>query len=213
MPKMSYMAKAPWDQAGQVRLFARRVSAVRRGELRGAGGGQDCGDYRPERAGCIDLGRMWPHPALQRRGRRAEWNKAVRQLAVIDEAIASTTSADCKARLRMLRAGSPPRKTISNSTTGSRSTRWADLPGAMESWAHNFMYRVNDISSLGNVTSTQNRFVQENYVAKENQLRKALAIQPPAEVAARGLRQGASSTGPTKRKTPPASTSTATARR
>ena len=30
----------------------------------------------------------------------------------------------------------------------------------MESWAHNFMYRVNDISSLGNVTSTQNRFVQ-----------------------------------------------------
>ena len=44
---------------------------------------------------------------------------------------------------------------------------WNDLPGAMESWVRNFTHRVTDISSLGNVMSTQNRYVQVNYVAKE----------------------------------------------
>ena len=53
---------------------------------------------------------------------------------------------------------------------------WTDLPGAMESWARNFVYRVSDISSLGNVVSSQNRFVQLNYVKKENELRKGLAV-------------------------------------
>ena len=53
------------------------------------------------------------------------------------------------------------------------------------------MYRVNDISALGNVVSMQNRFVQLNYEKKEDQLRNAMAIQPPADVVARGLRRGA----------------------
>ena len=60
----------------------------------------------------------------------------------------------------------------------------------MESWTHNFMYRVNEISSLGNVVSMQNRFVQLNYEGKEDQLRKAIAIQPPADVVARGSPPG-----------------------
>ena len=67
---------------------------------------------------------------------------------------------------------------------------WKDLPGAMPSWVANFTHRVTDVSSLGNVVSTQNRYVQLNYVTKEKQLRKGLAIQPPSGVTARGTPRG-----------------------
>ena len=68
---------------------------------------------------------------------------------------------------------------------------WKDLPGAMPSWVANFTHRVVDVSSLGNVVSTQNRYVQLNYETKEKQLRKGFSIQPPSGVTARGTHQGA----------------------
>ena len=97
------------------------------------------------------MGRVLAHAALQGRGERAELDKAVRQLAVIDEAIASAASADCKARLRMLRCRIAAEKDHIELDHKFEKYPWADLPGAMESWVHNFTYRVNDISSLGNV--------------------------------------------------------------
>jgi hypothetical protein len=189
--KMSYMAKAPWDQAGKYassRAVYRQYAAVNYGE------------HAADRiAAIIDqnepVASTWGEcgltPCFKGGADDAELKKAIRQLAVIDQAIAAATSADCKARLRMLRCRIAAEKDHIELDHRFKKYAWADLPGAMESWTRNFIGRVSDISSLGNVTSTQNRFVQENYVAKENRLRKVLAIQPPTEVVARGLRDGA----------------------
>ena len=130
-------------------------------------------------------------PPFQGGAGDVELNKAVRQLTVIDETISTTAAADRKARLRLLRCRIAAERDHIELDRKLAKYAWADLPGAMESWTHNFMYRVNEISSLGNVVSMQNRFVHLNYERKEDQLRKAMAIQPPADVVARGLRQGA----------------------
>ena len=120
--KMSYMAKAPWDQAGQYASSCaayRQYAAVNYGER-----------VADKIAAIIDQnepvastwGECGPTPPFQGGAGAAEWNKAVRQLAVIDEAIASITSAACRRGYECCAAGSPPRKTILSSTTGSRST-------------------------------------------------------------------------------------------
>jgi len=71
------------------------------------------------------------------------------------------------------------------------SWEWKDMPGAVESWAKSFVNRVADISSLGNVMSAQNRFVQKNYLLKERELRDQMVFQPPMSVLARGTLKGA----------------------
>ncbi len=190
-PKMSYMAKAPWDRAGKYassHALYRQYAAANYGE-----------NAAERMAAIIDQnepfasawGECGPTPPFKGGANASELNKAVRQLAAIDAAISSAASADCKARLQMLRCRIAAERDHIELDHKFGKYAWADLPGAMESSAREFICRVNDISSLGNVTSTQNRFVQENYVARENLLRKKLAIQPPAEVTARGLRDGA----------------------
>jgi hypothetical protein len=122
---------------------------------------------------------------------KAEFAKAVEQLRVIDGCIAAAESAAQKARLQLLRCRIAAEKDHVELNQKFNHYTWTDLPGAMESWAQNFVYRVTDISSLGNVVSSQNRFVQLNYVKKENDLRKGLTVQPPASVTARGTPKGA----------------------
>ncbi len=120
-----------------------------------------------------------------------EFAKAVEQLKVIDACIAAAPFPAQKARLQLLRCRIAAAKDHIELNQKFNQYTWSDLPGAMESWAQNFMYRVTDISSLGNVVSTQNRFVQLNYVKKENDLRAGLAVQPPSAVTARGTLTGA----------------------
>jgi hypothetical protein len=122
---------------------------------------------------------------------KAEFAKAVEQLKVIDGCIAAAQSPSQKARLELLRCRIAAEKDHIELNQKFNHYSWTDLPGAMESWAQNFVYRVTDISSLGNVVSSQNRFVQLNYVKKENELRKGLAVQPPSAVSARGTPKGA----------------------
>jgi hypothetical protein len=122
---------------------------------------------------------------------KAEFTKAVEQLKVIDGCVAVAESPAQKARLQLLRCRIAAEKDHIELNQKFNHYTWTDLPGAMESWAQNFVYRVTDISSLGNVVSSQNRFVQLNYVKKENELRKGLAVQPPSSVTARGMLKGA----------------------
>jgi hypothetical protein len=122
---------------------------------------------------------------------KAEFAKAVEQLKVIDGCIAAAESPSQKARLQFLRCRIAAEKDHIELNQRFNHYTWSDLPGAMESWARNFVYRVTDISSLGNVVSSQNRFVQLNYVKKENELRQSLAVQPPSAVTARGTPKGA----------------------
>ena len=122
---------------------------------------------------------------------KVEFAKAVEQLRVIDGCIAAAEFPSQKARLQLLRCRIAAEKDHIELNQKFSHYTWTDLPGAMESWAQNFVYRVTDISSLGNVVSSQNRFIQLNYVKKENDLRKGWALQPPVSVTARGTRKGA----------------------
>jgi hypothetical protein len=122
---------------------------------------------------------------------KAEFAKAEEQLKVIDGCIAAAPSPAQKARLQLLRCRIAAEKDHIELNQKFNHYAWADLPGAMESWAQNFVYRVTDISSLGNVVSSQNRFVQLDYVKKENELRKGLDVEPPSGVEARGTPKGA----------------------
>jgi hypothetical protein len=117
--------------------------------------------------------------------------KALAQLATIDKWISRTTSAACRERLGLLRSRIAAEKDHIELNENFTKYTWDDLPGAMESWVKNFTHRVTDISSLGNILSTQNRFVQLNYVAKENTLRKSQLVKAPSCVVALGTKEGA----------------------
>jgi hypothetical protein len=117
--------------------------------------------------------------------------KAVAQLATIDKWISRTNSSARRERLSILRCRIAAEKDHIELNENFTKYTWDDLPGAMESWAKNFTRRVTDISSLGNILSTQNRFVQLNYVARENALRKSQLVKAPSYVVARGTKEGA----------------------
>jgi hypothetical protein len=179
-------------QGGEIELHLNSLEAP----VLGVCGVENTGDWQKW------VTRLTPIPAtsgkhtlyLKFRGRdisKAEFAKAVKQLKVIDGCIATAESPSQKARLQLLRCRIAAEKDHIELNQKFSHYTWTDLPGAMESWAQNFVYRVTDISSLGNVVSSQNRFVQLNYVKKENELRKGLAVQPPCSVTARGTPKGA----------------------
>jgi len=120
---------------------------------------------------------------------KRELAKANQQLAVIDRCLVSALPAQ-QARLQLLRSRIAAAKSHIELNLSFKKYAWSDLPGPMDLWVGDFTHRVNDISSLGNVTSIENRQVQLNYVAREEALRKSLPVQPP-EVTARGTHTGA----------------------
>ncbi len=120
-----------------------------------------------------------------------DFEKARRQLQTIDKWVAAVQSPAQQARLRVLRCRIAAAKDHIELNRNFEKYGWSDLPGAADSWAKNFMYRVSDISSLGNVMSSQNRYIQRNYVAKEDTLRKTQQVKSPSAVFARGTRSGA----------------------
>ncbi len=118
-------------------------------------------------------------------------DKAVAQLKVIDKWIERVQSPGQRARLNLLRCRIAAAKDHIELNRNFEKYTWSDLPGAAESWVKNFIYRVTDISSLGNVMSSQNRYIQRNYVAKEDTLRKVQVLKAPSGVTVRGTLDGA----------------------
>ena len=117
--------------------------------------------------------------------------KADAQLAVIDQWLRRTQSPARRAHLQHLRCRIAATRDHNELLDKFSIWQWPDLPGAIPSWVRNFTHRVTDISSLGNVTSMQNRFIQLRYVAKEKELRARQEVKAPSNVVARGTRQGA----------------------
>ncbi len=97
---------------------------------------------------------------------------AEKQLNTIDSCMAWVTNLGQRKRLSYLRARIAGAKYHIALNSEFEKYQWTDLPGQMDSWARSFLYRIDDISSFGNIMSTQNRFVQQNYVEKINKLRK-----------------------------------------
>lgn len=122
--------------------------------------------------------------------RMSDLPKATAQLAAIDEWMRRPLSPARLDRLGRLRARIAAVRDHIELNEHFNDYRWEDLPGAMESWARNFTRRVIDISSLGNVMSVQNRFVQLNYVAKETALRAGQSVKAPSHVVVRGTKEG-----------------------
>jgi hypothetical protein len=120
-----------------------------------------------------------------------DFDKAARQLQTIDKWKNAVKSPAQRARLDLLRSRIAAAKDHIELNRDFDKYQWPDLPGAARSWVENFTSRVTDISSLGNVMSSQNRYIQKNYVAKEDTLRSQQAVKPPSVVTARGTKSGA----------------------
>jgi hypothetical protein len=93
-----------------------------------------------------------------------DYEKAVGQLAVIDRWISRTLSPAGRARLHLLRC-----RIAAAKDHIELNSKFAEYPAPartrlVASWVRNFTHRVTDISSLGNVMSIQNRFVQQDYL-------------------------------------------------
>lgn len=73
----------------------------------------------------------------------------------------------------------------------ANETSWENLDKDFSVWAKSFQTRVDDISSLGNNQSAQNRYVQQRYVALESQLRNGQAIKAPVNVVVKNTADGA----------------------
>lgn len=121
---------------------------------------------------------------------QAQLSKANQQLGTIDSAISIAATAGQQYRLRLLRSRiAATRDHILLNLYAPGRTR--DIAAMTRSWVHNFNSRVSDISSLGNVVSVQNRFIQNNYRDLGwKQLNSYMAI-PPENVEARGTQTGA----------------------
>lgn len=116
---------------------------------------------------------------------------AEKQLAVIDSCLKITPDASYQRRLSHLRARIQAVDCHVELNARFGSYQWSDLPGRMEEWAYSFLHRIDDVSSMGNIMSTQNRFVQQNYIAKVNKLRKLQQVKAPSHLIAKGTCKGA----------------------
>jgi hypothetical protein len=128
---------------------------------------------------------------LSNRDPFSDCDKAIAQIKIIDTWIAKTASPNQKMRLNQLRSRIAAARDHIELNRNFANYTWTDLPGAAESWARNFITRVTDISALGNVMSMQNRYIQRNYVALEDTLRKNQSLKAPFIVSARGTKGGA----------------------
>ncbi|MHB1000614.1 MAG: alpha-glucuronidase family glycosyl hydrolase [Armatimonadota bacterium] len=189
--KMSYIAKAPWDLQDKLdtsrtvyydyaiknygRDAAPEITDIINENEPYACNSSEC-EYTPEFKG---------------EDRSKDIKQAEDQLALIDKWVGRADDGGEKSRLRLLRNRISSVKSYCELDQGFNKSTWDDLPGSFPAWARTFRDRVTDISSLGNVVSTQNRLVQLRYVAKEDQLRKEQKVKSPSYVEARGTGAGA----------------------
>lgn len=117
--------------------------------------------------------------------------KARQQVSLVKKLVNQTDSAQKKYRLSLLCSRLEAEQSHIELNYGFAAMDWNEMPGNFERWAKDFILRVNDISSLGNVASTQNRFVQQHFVRKECELRRKQDVSSPSHVEARGTMQGA----------------------
>ena len=118
-------------------------------------------------------------------------DKATEQLEILDKLLNEMPEGGNKARLNRMRARIDAVKNYCVVEEEFGSITWEKLPGAFENWAVNFITKTDDLSSLGNVVSTQNRWVNTVYDQKENELRATQSVKAPANLTAKATKDGA----------------------
>lgn len=175
-PKMEYISKVPWDDGivSSEQVYreyavlnygpdaADKVTAIINGNEPFA---SDFGECEPAR------------PFLPDSTGKTELAKAEEQLAVIDRLIHNTASTSARYRLNLLRCRIAAARDHIRLNENFEHYSLEDLTATMRSWTENFMHRVIDISTLGNIVSIQNRFVRNNYLPKEKELRKQQVVR------------------------------------
>lgn len=68
---------------------------------------------------------------------------------------------------------------------------WEDVTEEFQGFVDGFINRVDDISSLGNLSSVENRFVKLHYLGREQRLCRDLLIPPPCNLKAKNTYSGA----------------------
>jgi hypothetical protein len=120
----------------------------------------------------------------------AQLHKANEQLPIIEQAIDEAGTAGQKYRLGLLksRIAAARDHIMLNMYAGNRSY---DINEMTSSWVNHFNSRVTDISSLGNVVSVQNRFIQKNYSQLAAVQLNTYQALPPGNLVVKGTRLGA----------------------
>lgn len=120
----------------------------------------------------------------------SQLHKANDQLAIIEQAINEAETTGQKYRLGLLhsRIAAERDHILLNMYAGNQGY---DINEMTSAWVNNFNSRVTDISSLGNVVSVQNRFVQKNYPELASRQLNTYMALPPGSVVVKGTRLGA----------------------
>jgi len=120
-----------------------------------------------------------------------ELSKARDQRAVLVNTMYTTTNPGQKYRLRLLfdRLGAEQDHLLLNLRFDEVRL---DITPVVADWVNNFNRRATDLSSLGNVVSMQNRFIQKNYLpTMESRLLNTYGAPAPVNLKAKGTRDGA----------------------
>lgn len=121
---------------------------------------------------------------------QAQADKAQAQLQTIATAIRQAATPGQKYRLSLLenRIAAERDHILLNMYAANRSR---DINDMTRSWVSHFTGRVSDISSLGNIVSLQNRFIQKNYIDLAWKQLNTYNTLAPGDVQARGTKEGA----------------------
>jgi glucan-binding YG repeat protein len=194
--KIAYVAKAPWDREER---YNTEESIYREyaEKCYGDGAADDMTKliYADEKTVVPTL---WSEcratPGFTNGDRSADVEKMQGMIDRVDAAIGASSDSGCIDRLEKLRSRLVCAQYYCKLDQSFNSTPWENLQDDFSVWAQSFTNRVDDISSLGNVQSSQNRFVQLRYVGRETSLRNAQTIKAPMNVTARGTTDGAALT-------------------
>ena len=192
-PKIMYIAKAPWDSEEKYQS-AEDVYREYAQKCYGQENAEDMGKllYADEKT---VVPTTWSecNDTVQFTGadREADIARVQQMIDRVEQAMQRTDDRGNQARLDKLRNRLIGVQAYCRLDQGFNTTDWAHLQDDFATWARSFINRIDDISSLGNIVSTQNRFVQLRYVARETQLRNEQEIKAPLNVSAEGTADGA----------------------
>ena len=170
--KMSYIAKAPWyskNKYSSSKDVYSEYAKIRYG-LENA---EDLIDIINENeAYASNASECEETPELSGADRSIDKAKALEQMKIVKKYIDLSKNSQYKSNLERLYERLYGIYTFCLIDQNYNKADWSEMPYYFDEWTKSFIKRVTDISSLGNVISTQNRFVNLRYIPREKLLRE-----------------------------------------
>ncbi len=189
--KIEYIAKAPWDIHNHLASSETVYSNYAKADYGAKAAPAITPIINQNEAFATGASECEVTATFTNANRTKDIDKAKAQLRIIDRCIAQAKDPGDRFRLKLLRDRIDAVEAYDELDQNFETAPWDALPGAFRRWMHDFTHRVIDISSLGNVVSAENRYVQLRYLPRVEQLRAAQDIKAPSHVRARGDMSGA----------------------